>query len=73
MGPMLFSLSMDPVPHAQSRRTSEQVDGSAKAAGLTDPCGPTQLLHFSPQVNSEDMKLLELTHDVLEAIHTSQR
>ena len=51
-----------------SRR--EGVEASARAAGLLNTRGPTQLLQFSAAVNSSDIRLLELPDKVLEAITT---
>lgn len=56
-----------------ARRTPEQVEEVAKAAGLTGTCGPTQLLHFGPRLNTEEVKLLELPEDVLGALRSGQR
>ena len=69
------------VEHAQTpnmdtgevRRSAEHVEASAKAAGLTQPCGPVQLLYFSPQLNSEEIKLLEIPHEVLSELRSGQK
>ena len=49
-------------------RTADQVSLSAKAAGLTNTTGPVQLLHFSTQLNSDEIKLLEVPSNVLQAL-----
>ena len=49
-------------------RTADQVSLSAKAAGLTNTTGPVQLLHFSAQLNSDEIKLLEVPSNVLQAL-----
>ena len=54
-------------------RTADQVESSAKAAGLTNTTGPIQLLHFGLQLNSDDVKLLELPHEVLTAVRSGQK
>ena len=64
-------LEMD--PYAGPSRTADQVESSAKAAGLTNTRGPIQLLHFGPQLNSDDIKLLELPHEVLTAVSGGQK
>ena len=50
------------------RRRPEDVTQSAEAAGLVNSHGPIQLLHFSEELNSEDIKLLEVPPDVLESL-----
>ena len=57
-------------PHqgGQGTRTADQVALSSKAAGLTDTTGPVQLLHFSAQLNSDEIKLLEVPKNVLQAL-----
>ena len=57
----------------QSRRTEEEVQASAQAAGLARSHGPIQLLCFSPQLNAQDLKLMELPNDVLEALKKGDR
>ena len=52
----------------QKTRTADQVVLSAKAAGLTSTTGPVQLLHFSAQLNSDDVRLLEVPCNVLQAL-----
>ena len=52
----------------QGTRTVDQVALSAKAAGLTNTTGPVQLLHFSAQLNSDEIKLLEVPGNVLQAL-----
>lgn len=59
--------------YAGPNRTVDQVESSAKAAGLTNTRGPVQLLHFGPQLNSDDIKLLELPHEVLTAVSGGQK
>lgn len=54
--------------HMTPRRTADQVSLSAKAAGLTDTTGPIQLLHFCHQLNSDEIQLLEVPTDVLQAL-----
>ena len=54
--------------HISSSRTAEQVSLSAKAAGLTDTTGPVQLLHFCDQLNSDEVRLLEVPSSVLQAL-----
>ncbi len=56
-----------------ANRTAEQVEASVQAAGLGSSHGPTQLLHFSPQLNTEEVKLLELPEEVLGALRRGQR
>ena len=53
---------------AMTTRTADQVALSAKAAGLSNTTGPVQLLHFSAQLNSDEIKLLEVPSNVLQAL-----
>ena len=57
-----------PPDHMTPRRTADQVSLSAMAAGLTDTTGPIQLLHFCHQLNLDEIKLLEVPRDVLQAL-----
>ena len=59
--------------HVTSRRTADQVSLSAKAAGLGGTTGPIQLLHFSTQLNSDDVRLLEMPSDVLRALKQGEK
>eukprot|EP00731_Ephydatia_muelleri_P018420 Em0011g460a len=52
----------------ESRRTEEEVHVQAQAAGLARSHGPVQLLRFSSHLNAQDLKLMELPCDVLEAL-----
>lgn len=54
-------------------RTADQVALSAKAAGLTNTTGPVQLLRFSEQLNSDEIKLLEVPSNVLQALKQGDR
>ena len=58
---------------APPRRTADQVSVSAKAAGLTNSAGPIQLLHFSAPLNSDDIRLLEVPNDLLQALEQGER
>ena len=71
------STTSPPSPHnhqdttttaAAVTRTADQVALSAKAAGLTNTTGPVQLLHFGAQLNSDEIKLLEVPSNVLQAL-----
>ena len=55
------------------QQSAEQVEASAKAAGLAQSCGPIQLLNFSSQLNCEEVKLLEIPHEVLSAVKSGQK
>ena len=46
-------------------RSEEQVAETAKAAGLTVTKGPVQVLKFTEQLNSDDLKLFELPAELL--------
>ena len=48
-----------------SCRTREEVVETAKAAGLTATEGPVQVLKFTEQLNSDDVKLFELPSELL--------
>ena len=55
------------------RQSAEQVEALAKAAGLPQSCGPIQLLNFSPLLNCEEIKLLEIPHEVLSVVRSGQK
>ena len=56
------------------QRTAEEVTASAKAAGLVvEGGGPVQLLHFSPHLHSEDIKLLEVHGPVLSTLTQGEK
>ena len=57
----------------ESRRTEEEVHVTAQAAGLSRSHGPVQLLRFSPHLNAQELKLMELPSDVLEALKKGDR
>ena len=59
--------------YSQSRRTEEEVHVQAQAAGLARSHGPVQLLRFSSHLNAQDLKLMELPCDVLEALKKGDR
>ncbi len=60
-------------PSTSLTRTAEQVRGAAQAAGLTSTQGPVQLLRFSPMLNTEDYKLLEVPPQVLSSLSNGKR
>ncbi|KAJ7373842.1 Sister chromatid cohesion protein DCC1 [Desmophyllum pertusum] len=53
---------------AGERRTLEEVNKLADAAGLINRTGPVQVLHFSVSPNSDEYKLLELPPSILESL-----
>ena len=53
-------------------RMPEQVSLAASAAGLTDTKGHVQVLHFSPLLHSEDIRLLELSGPVLASLKAGE-
>ena len=55
------------------RRTLSEVQAAAKAAGLSSMSGPAQLLHFGQELNTEELKLMEVPPDVMEALKSGQR
>lgn len=46
-------------------RSEEEVVETARAAGLTATKGPVQVLSFTDQLNSDDLKLFELPSELL--------
>ena len=58
---------------AEVRRTLSDVQAAASAAGLASTSGPAQLLHFGRELNTEDLKLMEVPADVMDALRTGQR
>ncbi len=54
-------------------RTVQQVTSAATAAGLKDSVGEVEVLHFSPNLHSEDIKLLELPPKVLSALKDGEK
>ena len=58
----------NPQGTTSATRTADQVALSANAAGLTNTTGPVQLMHFSTQLNLDEIKLLEVPSNVLQAL-----
>ena len=58
---------------AEVRRTLSDVQAAAKAAGLPSMPGPVQLLHFGQELNTEELKLMEVPPDIMEALRSGQR
>ena len=54
-------------------RTAEEVSLSASTAGLTKTAGPVQLLHFSSQLNMEDIRLMEIQEPILSALRSGEK
>lgn len=68
--------AQDSTPSQPTRRTAEEVRLSAQAAGLsssTGTVGPVQLLHFSPHLHSEEIRLLELNQPILSALKAGDK
>lgn len=59
--------------HTPPKRTAAEVCASAKAAGLVEGIGPVQLLHFSPYLHTEDVKLLEVHGPVLSTLTRGEK
>lgn len=60
-----------PLPHCY--RTLEEVEESATAAGLSNSVGSVQLLHFSLQLHSEDIRIVEIEEPVLSALRSGEK
>ena len=56
-----------------SQRKAEEVAGAARAAGLSGCVGAVQLLHFSPHLHSEDVRILEAHGPVLAALTKGEK
>lgn len=54
-------------------RTLEEVSRTADAAGLRGSVGGVQLLHFSLDLHSEDIRLVELEKPVLSALRNGEK
>lgn len=55
-------------------RTSDNVKAAAKIAGIPMSNKPVQLLHFSDSLsNDDDIKLLQLTNEVKDALQIGER
>lgn len=54
-------------------RSLEEVTESADAAGLSNSVGPVQLLCFSSQLHSEDIRIMEMEEPVLAALKRGER
>ena len=56
-------------------RKRSEVKAAARAAGLSvrDGVAGVQLLRFAEQLNSDELRLLELPHDVLHALKSGER
>ena len=55
------------------RRTLEEVSRTADAAGLRGSVGGVQLLHFSQDLHSEDIRIMELEKPVLSALRNGEK
>ena len=55
-------------------RTREQVEAAAVAAGLSLSSGRgTELLRFAEQLNSDEVRLMEMPLEVLDAMRRGER
>ena len=71
------------LPQSTKERTREQVEAAAEAAGLFDVSANserdggrlvgTQLLKFAGQLNSEELRLMEMPREVLDALRGGER
>ena len=62
-----------PMEFSKPTRTEEQTSSAADAAGLKDSVGAVNVLHFSPNLHSEDIRLLELPNPVLSALREGEK
>ena len=60
-------------PSSSLSRTRERVEASAEAAGLRDQVNGVQLLEFGQQLNSQDLKIMELNDDIIEELKLGRR
>ena len=61
-------------PESQlSKRSAEEVSQAASTAGLTGTEGDVQILKFSPQLHSEDIRLMEVSGPVLAALKVGEK
>ena len=67
-----MELHSDHIP-SQPERTEEEVTRAAEAAGLTGSEGSVQLLHFSSQLHSEEIRIMEVPKPVLEALRSGEK
>jgi len=51
-----------------SCRSQEEVTETARVAGVKSSKGPVQVLKFSDQLNSDDIKLFELSPQLLSTL-----
>lgn len=65
--------SSDHASLQHSYRTLEEVTQSADAAGLSNSLGSVQLLHFSSQLHSEEIRIMELEEPVLSALRRGEK
>ena len=64
----------DHAPDSAPKRTAEDVNASATAAGLSgSSVGPVQLLHFSPHLHSEEIRLMEVQGPILAALRNGDK
>ena len=63
----------DHVPLPLCYRTLEEVKASASAAGLSNSVGSVQLLHFSSQLHSEDIRIMEIEGPILSALRSGEK
>ena len=59
----------------EGERKKAEVEAAARAAGLevSGGAGATQLLRFADQLNSEELRLMELPPEVLQALKHGER
>lgn len=63
----------DHISSQPSKRTAEDVSTSAKAAGLSNSVGSVQLLQFSAQLHSEEIRLMEVHGPILSALRNGEK
>ena len=64
----------EPATPGGGERTREEVEAAAVAAGLSLSSGSrTELLRFSEQLNSDEVRLMEMPLEVLDAIKNGER
>lgn len=54
-------------------RTRERVEAAAEAAGLKCQVNGVQILEFGQDLNSQDLKLMELNDDIVEELSLGRR
>ena len=60
-------------PLTGGERKRSEVEAAARAAGLVSDSAGAQVLRFAGQLNSNELRLMEMPREVLEALRSGER